>query len=102
MRPVGDTADFFLANTGTVITGNIIHIEDIFGGIDPEKGPLAIEITIEGITNPNSAMPAGDLIITTLLGEYFVDTGRSDGTFTPIAGKIQGNPIIIDIPITSG
>ena len=47
-------------------------------------------------------MPAGDLIITTLLGEYYVDTGRSDGTFTPEAGKIQGNPIIIDIPITSG
>ena len=88
MRPVSDTKDFFLATQGVVTTGNIIHIEDIFGGIDPDEGPLNIEITIEGIKNPNSAMPAGDLIITTLLGEYFVDTGRSDGSFTPVAGVI--------------
>ena len=88
VNPVKKTGDFFVANTGTVVSGNIIHIDDIFGNNDPAEGPLTIILKIDGIQNPYSSFPAGNLIITTKLGEYDVDRGESDGTFTPEAGII--------------
>lgn len=49
VRPGPESKDFVKATYGTVIAGNIIHIENIFGGVDPPTGPLTIEITIFGI-----------------------------------------------------
>ena len=83
VTPIKKTGDFFVANSGTVVTGNIIRIDDIFGSVDPPEGSLNIVIRIEGIKNPYSSQPAGNLIITTLLGEYDVDSGESNGSFTP-------------------
>ena len=102
VRPGPESKDFVKATYGTVIAGNIIHIENIFGGVDPPTGPLTIEITIFGIQNPYASYPAGNVIISTLLGGYIVDTGESDGSFTPTSGNIGGRPIIIINPVTSG
>ena len=91
-----------MATYGTVIAGNIIFIENIFGGKDPPTGSLEIEITIHGIQNPYSSFPAGNFVISTLLGVDVVDTGVSSGSFTPTAGNIGGRPIVITNPVASG
>ena len=52
--------------------------------------------------NPNSERPAGVVIITTLLGDYVVDTGVILDTFTPEPGNIQGTSIVVINPVTSG
>ena len=80
------TDDFFVATTGVVQTGNIIIINNIFGSDDPPDGSQTIIITIDGIKNPNSSQPAGNIVITTTLGGYTVDEGESNGTFTPTSG----------------
>lgn len=43
-------------------------------------------------------------MVTTLLGDDndVVDTGESDGSFTPTSGVISGRPIVITNDITSG
>lgn len=49
VTPIEDTSDFFVATTGTVQTGNIIYIYDVFGTTDPVEGPLTFTLEIEGI-----------------------------------------------------
>ena len=73
VTPMEDTGDFFVATTGTVQIGNIIYISDVFGTRDPAEGPLTFTLKIEGIQNPYSSSPAGNVIITTKLGIYDVD-----------------------------
>ena len=73
ITPMKKTGDFFVATTGTVLGGNVIYIYDVFGDTDPAEGSLRITLKIEGIKNPYSSFPAGDVIITTKLGIYDVD-----------------------------
>ena len=45
IKPQGDTRNHFLTATGTVQTGNIIKIDNVFGGSDPPEGPLNFVLT---------------------------------------------------------
>lgn len=59
VRFEGANASYFLATTGTVDTGNIIEISNIFGLVKPPEEALTIQVVIVGITNPSSSRPAG-------------------------------------------
>lgn len=63
---------------------------------------MTIELLIEGIQNPYSSRPAGDVTIMTFFEEDMVDSGTSDGSFKPTSGNIKGDPIQITNPLTSG
>lgn len=63
---------------------------------------MLIELLIEGIQNPYSSQPAGDVTILTYYETDMVDTGTSDGSFTPTSGIITGVPINVVDPITNG
>lgn len=63
---------------------------------------MVIELLIEGIQNPYSSRPAGDVTIMTFFEEDMVDSGVSDGSFKPTSGNIDGKSIDITNPLTSG
>ena len=94
--------DYIVAETGTIVSGNIIKIDNLFGGAQPPAGPMVIELLIEGIQNPYSSKPAGNISIETFYEEDMVDTGTSDGSFTPTSGIMTGIPIVVTKPYTSG
>lgn len=63
---------------------------------------MLFEFLIEGIQNPYSSKPAGDVTVMTFFEEDMVDSGTSDGSFKPTSGAISGIPIEITNPLTSG
>ena len=64
---------------------------------------MVIELLIEGIQNPYSSRPAGDVTVMTFYEEDMVDSGTTPrGSFTPTSGAITGIPILVTNPQTSG
>ena len=59
-------------------------------------------LRVEGIQNPYSSKEAGDVTIQTFLEDDLVDKGTSDGSYKPTSGSIQGRPIEVTDPVTSG
>jgi len=49
IKPQGDTRNYFLATTGTVLSGNIVKIDKVFGGVDPPIGGLTMTVVLVGI-----------------------------------------------------
>ena len=58
-------------------------------------GSLVIELLIVGIQNPYSSQPAGDFTVLTYYENDMVDSGTSNGSFTPVSGSITGVPILV-------
>ena len=63
---------------------------------------LIFTITFEGLTNPVSTRPAGDVYVTTYYLHYQVDTTKTPyGTFTPTRGFITGGGVTVSNPTTA-
>ena len=101
ITPQGATRDIIVPRKGTIESGNIVEVSNVFGGVKPRDGPLEIELRIEGIQNPYSSRPAGNAFVRTYYEEDMVDEGESDGTFTPISGTIDGT-LSVSPAVTSG
>jgi hypothetical protein len=63
---------------------------------------MTIELIIEGIQNPYSSKPAGDVTVITYYEEDMVDQGTSDGSFTPTSGSTNYVSIVVVNAATSG
>lgn len=63
---------------------------------------MTIELIIEGIQNPYSSKPAGDVTVITYYEEDMVDQGTSDGSFTPTSGNTDFVSIDVTNDDTSG
>ena len=98
----GESASYITATTGTVMQGNIIKIDELFGDSDPPEKEITFNIIIEGLQNPYSSQPAGGVCIRTYWLIFGIDSGCIEETFTPISGLIDSQGITVVPPVTSG
>ena len=61
-----------------------------------------MKVVFKGIRNPDSSQPAGNFIIKTYYEGFMVDSGVSDGSYTPTSGFIRPINLAVVPDVTSG
>ena len=92
----------FSATKATLLGGNVVKIDDVFGGRDlPFKKEILFELKFNSLKNPFSVRPAGPITIATFRGGYKVDEGTSAETYTPTPGLVDGRQIFVSDAMTN-
>ena len=88
VEAVSFSAGFLKVEKGLVQAGNRVFLDDVFGVGDPPEGPLIIGVKFKGLTNPKSALDAGEIKIEAFYRDKLVDMGVGP-TFTPTPGLLK-------------
>ena len=103
LQPLNSIRVYFAATKGRLTGGNVVKIDDVFGGRDlPFEKEIVFELQFRSLKNPFSVRPAGEIIISTFRGGFMVDRGSTAKTYTPTPGLVDGRQIFVSDAMTNG